>query len=69
MKASDYRKLLHRFFDGEVSARDLRAKGLPTYSRRRTRPGIQKQIDFGAGARGPKTGDCADDGARSRQPH
>lgn len=68
MKASDYQKLLHRFFDGdgEVSARLLRTAWQP---RRRTRPGIQEQIDFGAGAAGPGNGATgADDGARARQP-
>lgn len=73
MKSSDYyRKLLHRFFygDGEVSARDLRARGLPPFTRQRRNKATQAQIDFGTGAAGPGNGaQGADDGARARQPH
>lgn len=72
MKSADYyRRLLHRFFEsGEISARDLRTRGLPLFTRQRRSRAVQEQIDFGAGAAGPGDGaKGADEGARARQPH
>ena len=71
MKLSGYyRKLLHRFFDGagDISARELKARGLPPFTRQRRGRSIQEQIDFGAGADGPARAQGAEDGARARQP-
>lgn len=72
MKSSAYyRKLLHRFFDGagEISARELKARGLPPFTRQRRGRAVQEQIDFGAGDRGRTKVHSADEGARARQPH
>lgn len=65
MTGEEYRKLVHLCFAEKIKPEELRAKGGVVGGRSNVRP----QMRNGAGARGPKTGDCADEGARSRQPH
>ena len=66
----EYREAVHRMFKGQITPAELRARGLPPFTRQRRGRSIQEQIDFGAGAAGPGNGaQGADDGARARQPH
>ena len=53
----EYREAVHRMFKGQITPAELRARGLPPFTRRRVmQRQRQSRIDFEAGAPRPHDG-------------